>query len=55
MSEIRNNPNITTKQLHNMLSISMTAVANNLAYLKKNGFIERVGSDKTGYWKVIEQ
>ncbi len=54
MSEIRNNPNITTKELHNILAISVTAVAKNLAYLKQNGFIERIGSDRSGYWKVIE-
>ena len=54
MSEIRNNPNITTKELHSILSISVTAVAKNLAYLKQNGFIERVGSDRSGYWKVLE-
>ena len=46
MSEIRNNPNITTKELHSILSISVTAAAKNPAYLKQNGFIERVGSDR---------
>ena len=46
MSEIRNNPNITTKELHSILSISVTAAAKNPAYLRQNGFIERVGSDR---------
>ena len=33
MSEIRNNPNITTKELHSILSISVTAVAKNRAVI----------------------
>lgn len=55
MSEIRDNPNITTKQLQDILSISSTAVEKNLAYLKEHGYIERVGSNRSGYWKVVEQ
>ena len=37
-----------------LLEISETAVENNLTFLKKNGYVERVGSKKTGYWKVLE-
>ena len=36
------------------LGISETAVENNLTFLKENGYVERVGSKKTGYWKVLE-
>lgn len=54
ISEIRNNPNITSNQLSIILQISTTAVEKNLSYLKKNNYIERVGSNKTGYWKVIK-
>lgn len=52
--EMRNNPNITIKELSLLLSISVTAVANNITYLKNNGYIERIGSMKSGYWKIIE-
>lgn len=31
-----------------------TAVENNLTFLKENEYVERVGSKKTGYWKVLE-
>ena len=48
------NPNITTSELHQILGISETAVENNLTFLKENGYVERVGSKKTGYWKVLE-
>lgn len=54
LKEMRNNPNITQEQLVNILGVSLTTVENNIRYLKKNGYIERVGSNKTGYWQVIE-
>lgn len=52
--EMRDNPNITTSELHQILGISGTAVENNLTFLKENGYVERIGSKKTGYWKVLE-
>ena len=54
LKEMRNNPNITHQQLMSILGIGRTAIQNNITYLRKNGFIERVGSNKTGYWKVKE-
>lgn len=54
LKEMRNNPNITQEQLVDVLGVSLTTVENNIRYLKKNGFIERVGTNKSGYWKVIE-
>ena len=47
------NPNITTAELHNILGVSETAVENNISFLRKNEYIERVGSKKAGYWKVL--
>jgi predicted HTH transcriptional regulator len=46
------NSNITKKQLSIILNISTTAIDKNLDYLKQEGYIERIGSKKTGYWKV---
>ena len=37
--EIRNNPNITSSQLANILGISTTAVEKSIRYLKDNGCI----------------
>ena len=54
ITEMRDNPNITTSELHQILGISETAVENNLTFLKENGYVERIGSKKTGYWKVLE-
>ena len=53
ISEMKNNPNITTAELHNILGVSETAVDNNISFLRENKYIERVGSKKAGYWKVL--
>ena len=36
-----------------IVGIGKTAIQNNISYLRKNGIIERVGSNKNGYWKVL--
>ena len=54
IEEMRDNPNITTSELHRILGVSETEVENNLIFLKENGYVKRVGSKKTGYWKVLE-
>lgn len=54
LEEMRDNPNITTAELHQILGVSETAVENNITFLKGNGYIERVGSKKSGYWKVLD-
>ena len=53
LAEMRDNPNITTAQLQVILNCSESTVDNNISFLKKNGFIERIGSKKTGYWKIL--
>lgn len=54
LEEMRNNPNITQLQLMSILGVSLTTVENNIKFLKDNGYLERVGSNKSGYWQVIE-
>jgi predicted HTH transcriptional regulator len=54
LQELRNNPNLTQPQLASIMGLGKTAIQNNIAFLKKNGYIERVGANKRGYWKVIE-
>ena len=54
LSEIRDNPNVTAQQLMNIIGLGKTAIQNNVSYLRKNGYIDRIGSNKTGYWKVNE-
>jgi len=54
LEEIRNNPNVTQAQLSIIIGMGLTAIENNIRFLKENGYIERVGSNKTGYWKIKE-
>lgn len=44
LAEIRNNPNITKKELAVVCHLGRTSIDNTVAVLKKRGFIERVGS-----------
>ena len=53
LEEIRNNPNITQPQLMSIIGIGRTAIQNNITFLRMNGYIERVGSNKNGYWRVL--
>ena len=54
LAEIRNNPNVTKQQLMTLCELSKTSIDNIISTLKKLGYIERIGSNKTGYWKVNE-
>ena len=54
LAEMRDNPNVTTAELHVLLGISETAVENNINYLRENGYLERIGAKKNGYWKVMK-
>lgn len=52
LAEIRNNPNITKPQLMIVCHLGKTSIDNIIYTLKKKGYIERVGSNKSGYWKA---
>lgn len=52
--EIRNNPNVTQPQLATLTGMGKTMVQKHIVVLKEKGIIERIGSNKTGYWKVKE-
>ena len=54
LAEIRNNPNITKPELMIKCDLGKTSIDNIIAFLRKNNIIERVDSNKTGYWKVIK-
>lgn len=54
LSEIRNNSNITKPLLSILIGIGKTAIDNNIAKLKKYGYIERVGSNRNGAWQVLK-
>ncbi len=47
-------PGYTMPQLAERLSVSRKTVAARLKKLKETGLIERVGSDRKGYWKLLK-
>lgn len=51
---LENNPKMTAKQLSDKLLLSARQVERIIASLKKQGKLERVGSNKNGSWKVKE-
>lgn len=48
------NPNITQVELSNKLNVSRRTISTLLANLKEKKKIERVGSDRKGYWKILK-
>lgn len=49
---MRDNPNITTNQLISITGLKKTSVQKYIRSLKDKNKIERIGSNKDGYWKV---
>ena len=49
---LEEDPGYTMQQLAERLSLSRKSIASRLKKLKEKGAIERVGSDRSGYWKV---
>lgn len=52
---ITKNVNITYVLISKEINKSEETVRRNIKYLTENKLIERVGSDKSGYWKVIKE
>ena len=52
LNAIKNNPSITTKELVKVVGLQTSRIAKLLKELKELGKIERVGSNKNGYWKA---
>jgi len=50
---IEKNPKITREQLHKVVGLSIRGVEWNLAKLKEEGKLRRIGSTKNGHWEVI--
>ena len=46
--------NITLEILTDKIGVSRETVKRAIKLLKQNGYIERVGSDKAGCWKVLK-
>ncbi|GAB2485502.1 hypothetical protein GCM10027164_13700 [Algoriphagus taiwanensis] len=51
---IAENPKVSKVEMAMKIGISSTAIDKNIAVLKKKGVIERVGSDRSRYWKILK-
>ena len=52
INHIVENKNISASQISKIIGISKRKVLQNILKLKKNGILERVGNNKSGYWKI---
>ncbi|MCL1905121.1 MAG: Fic family protein [Methanomassiliicoccaceae archaeon] len=54
LSLIKKDPRITAAKITEILGIGIATVKRETKRLKENGTIERVGSDKTGHWRILK-
>lgn len=52
LSYLAQDPGYTVTQLAVMMSVSRKTIAGYLKNLKEKGAIERIGTTRTGYWKI---
>ena len=52
---IKNDPNITQKELAKQTGLSRRGVEKNISILKKSGKIKRIGPAKGGHWEILEK
>lgn len=53
LDQLKIYPEMTRKELASALGKSENTIKEHLARLKAEGLIERIGSDRKGYWKVL--
>lgn len=51
---IANNPYVTTKELSEIIGLSIAGIEKNMRQMKEKGLIRRIGPDKGGHWEVLE-
>ena len=54
LEELEKNSSLTRDDLSQLVGVSAEAIKQHLSNLKKEGKLERVGSTKSGYWKVLK-
>ncbi len=54
LNKMVDNPQITISELSEILGISIKGIEWQIARLKQNGVIRRIGSDKGGEWEIID-
>lgn len=51
---IKENPKITQDIMSKEIGFSRSAISSNIKKMKENKILERVGSDREGYWKILK-
>ena len=51
---ITNNNKITQNEIADVIGVNVRTIKRNFKILTDNSIIERIGSDKTGYWQVLK-
>jgi len=54
LQHLKLNPKANYRELADKTGYSTATIKRHLQELKKMGIIERIGSDKTGYWKIVD-
>jgi len=54
LQQLKQNPKANYRELADKTGYSTATIKRHIQELKKMGIIERIGSDKTGYWKIIK-
>ena len=54
LNELKNNNNITQKELAKKTKIPLRTIERGIRMLKEDGYIRREGSKKTGYWVMLK-
>lgn len=52
LETIKNEPTISQAKLSERIGVSKRTITNNMNNLQKRQIIERVGNNKSGYWKI---
>lgn len=51
---IANNPYVTTRELSELVGLSIASIEKNMRQMKEKGLICRIWPDRGGYWEVLE-
>ena len=51
---IKINPNVRQKDMAKKLNVSEVTIKRYIKELREKGYIERQGSKKSGYWKILK-
>ena len=55
MKILKSDSRTTVEQLQTELSVTARTIYRDIEWLKENGYLERIGSKRTGSWHVIKE